>query len=151
MTVLLQLLAPVAPSPGTSDKPTITILKPDFGDGVSNVRDGINNIRREMTLTWEVLQPDQANVIVSFLEARGGTTPFWWAPSDETPLKWTCKDWSDKRQQGGLRMVTAVFRQCFDPTGGPRYKSGISYLKMLNGNRIKLQATNGDIELYQPT
>lgn len=114
MTVLT--FAPtVGPSPGTTDKPTIKKLQADFGDGYSQaVGDGINYIRRELSLEWELLTPDQAVEITNFLRARGGVEPFYYTPSDElAPVKWTCDDWSDKRGQGGMRSVTAKFKQSF--------------------------------------
>lgn len=106
---------PVAPSPGTADKPAFKILKADFGDGYSQaVPDGLNTIRRMMSVEWELLTPTDAATIINFLKARVGVEPFWWTPTDEiTALKWTCSDFSDRRGDGGFRSISAKFEQSF--------------------------------------
>ncbi len=105
-----------APSQGTEDKPKFKLLKADFGDGYTQVaRDGVNHIRRVLTLNWDLLTPTQANAIWSFLIAQGGDTPFYYTPSDEsTPLKWTCIEPSMKRIEGGMRSISATFEQSFN-------------------------------------
>lgn len=106
---------PVAPSPGTGRTQQIKLLKAEFGDGYTQTAlDGLNPIRRSLDLTWETLTPTQAKTITDFLNARGGTDPFWYTPSDETaPVKWTCEQWSDKNKKGGFRTITATFVQSF--------------------------------------
>jgi len=107
---------PVAPSPGTTSKPKLALLKASFGDGYTQVtRNGTNWIRDTLTLTWDMLTPTDALTIINFLKTQGGDTPFWYTPSDETvPVKWTCEIWDNKRIVGGLRTVTATFEQCFN-------------------------------------
>jgi phage-related protein len=106
---------PVPPSPGTSDQPRIRKLEAEFGDGYSQaVPDGLNHIKREISLDWDLLTPTQSNDIIAFFRARGGCEPFFWTPSDETTaLKWICEEWSEKRIEGGMRAVTAKFVQSF--------------------------------------
>ena len=106
---------PVAPSPGTSDKPIIKKLQAEFSDGYSqSVPDGINHIKREIGLEWDLLTPTQSTEIVNFLRARGGCEPFYWTPSDEVvALKWICEEWSEKRGEAGFRSITATFKQSF--------------------------------------
>ena len=105
----------VPPSPGTSDKPEIKLLEAEFGDGYSQaVPDGINHIRRNMSLSWDLLTPSQASVIIDFFIARKGCEPFWWTPSDEiTPIKWVCKDWDSKKTTGGFIEISAKLKQSF--------------------------------------
>lgn len=105
----------VPPSPGTSDKPNIKKLQADFGDGYSQaVPDGINHIKREISLSWDLLTPVQATELTDFFRARQGCEPFYYTPSDElTALKWICDDWSDTRSDGGFRRVTAKLMQSF--------------------------------------
>jgi phage-related protein len=107
---------PRAPDPGSEDSPKIKLLEAEFGDGYTQASpDGINHIRRNMTLSWEFLSPTQALVITNFLQARGGYEPFWWTPSNEsTAVKWTCKEWRTKREKGGLVTVNATFIQSFN-------------------------------------
>lgn len=106
---------PVPPSPGTSDAIQIKKLEAEFGDGYSQaVPDGINHMRREISLDWELLTPTQSNQIIAFFRARGGCEPFYWTPSDETTaLKWVCEEWSEKRGEGGMRSISAKFKQSF--------------------------------------
>jgi phage-related protein len=106
---------PVPPSPGTSDKAVIKKLVAEFGDGYSQaVPDGINSLRREISLDWNLLTPEQAGEIIMFFRARGGCEPFFWTPSDETTaLKWICDDWKEKRGEGGFRSISATFKQSF--------------------------------------
>lgn len=107
---------PVLPSPGTTNKHQISKLAPDFGVGASRPKlDGINPIRRTISLTWGGLLPAQAAMIVGFMRDHGQDIPFFYTPTDETvPVQWTCDDWSDKRGRGGLREVTVALKQSFD-------------------------------------
>ena len=107
---------PVAPSPGTTDKPEFKVLVADFGDGYTQgSADGLNNVQRVLSLNWETLTPAQCNTIMNFLKGTKGTGIFYYTPSNEaTALKWTCSEVSDKRGEGGLRSVTATFRQSFN-------------------------------------
>jgi phage-related protein len=107
---------PRKPDRGTEDTPKVKVLKAEFGDGYTQSSpDGLNHIRRQMTLSWEMLNPTQAAAITGFFVAQLGCTPFWWTPSDETtPVKWTCEDWKDKRGDGGFRTVQATFVQSFN-------------------------------------
>ncbi|RWB95531.1 MAG: phage tail protein [Mesorhizobium sp.] len=106
---------PVPPMPGTRNKPELKLLKAEFGDGYTQTaRDGINHMRRTLSLRWEKLLPWQKDEIIGFLEARGGSEAFYYTPSNETnPVKWTCEDWDDTRSNDGMD-VTAVLRQSFN-------------------------------------
>jgi phage-related protein len=107
-----------APRDGTLDSPKFKILKADFGDGYTQwTREGINTVRRSLSLSWEDMTPTQAKSLTDFFNDQGGVSPFYWTPSDETvALKWTCDNYTDKRGQGGLRTVTATFDQSFNQT-----------------------------------
>ena len=106
---------PRAPAAGTKDSPKVNLLRADFGDGYTQASaNGINSVRRVLSLTWELLTPTQASTITSFFVTQGGYTPFYYTPSNEsTALKWTCETWDDERGQSGLRKVTATFVQSF--------------------------------------
>lgn len=107
---------PVPPSPGTENRPEFKLLKAEFGDGYTQVtRDGMNHMRKVLSLNWDTLLPEQAREIIDFLERHGGDTAFYYTPSDETvPIKWTCEEFSDRRGKSGLREIRAVFRQSFN-------------------------------------
>jgi phage-related protein len=104
------------PSVGATNKPRVKILSAPFGDGYSQATaDGLNHIRNEFSLTWEVLTPAQADAIDTFLRTQGGATPFYWtAPGASTPQKWTCEEWSVSFIQAGFRRITATFVQSFN-------------------------------------
>lgn len=109
---------PVAPSPGTSNKPELRILRADFGDGYSQpVRDGLNHVRKTIALKWDVLTAGQAAQINAFLEERGGTEPFLYTPArTTTPIKFTCDEWQETQNAAGLSSFTATFKQSFNPS-----------------------------------
>lgn len=104
---------PVQPSPGTTDKPEVKLLEAEFGDGYTQVAaDGMNHIRRIVTLKWDCLLPDQAEAIMSFLRSKGGCEPFLYTVADDsTQVRWTCKEFS--RTYETPNTVTATFRQDF--------------------------------------
>ncbi|WP_410824338.1 phage tail protein [Methylobacterium oryzisoli] len=106
---------PVAPSPGTTNKPELALLKAEFGDGYSlTVPNGLNHIRKVITLKWDVLTSAQAAQITAFLEERGGHQPFYYTPSrTSTPVKFTCEDWSETQNAAGLSAFTATLKQDF--------------------------------------
>lgn len=108
---------PRPPDGGTQDKPEWKVLKAEFGDGYTQMApDGINPIRRVLSLTWSYLTPSQSNPMVAFLQAHIGQT-FLYSPTDEAPEKWTCEDYTDKRENGGLRTLSITFRQSFNLSG----------------------------------
>jgi phage-related protein len=98
------------------NKPKVSILKAEFGDGyVQTTASGLNHIRDEFSLTWEVLTASQADYVDTFLREQGGHTPFYWtAPGEATRQKWTCEEWSITHIQAGFRRITATFVQSFN-------------------------------------
>lgn len=107
---------PVPPSPGTTNKPEFRVLSAGFGDSYSqDAPDGINNVRKVLSLAWDTLLPIQAKAITDFLEATRGAGIFYYTPSNEAvPIKWTCREFSDRRGEAGMRTVSATFRQSFN-------------------------------------
>lgn len=107
---------PVAPSPGTTQKPELRLLRADFGDGYSmTVRDGMNHIRKTISLRWDVLTAGQAKQIVDFLEERGGDQPFYYTPArTNVPIKFTCDEWQETQNAAGLSALTATLKQDFN-------------------------------------
>lgn len=87
---------PVAPSPGTSHAPQVRLWETEFGDGYSQpTPKGLNHIRKQVQLQWDVLTYDDMRLIVAFFEGKGGSTPFKFKPYGEpVALKWTCKEWT---------------------------------------------------------
>ncbi|MEQ8899276.1 MAG: phage tail protein [Roseovarius sp.] len=92
-----QTFAPtVAPSPGTTFKPKITLNRADFGDGyVQASPRGLNHIRESMELSWHGLTEPQMILIRTFFETHGGYTPFWYQPRGRPEaLLWMCESWT---------------------------------------------------------
>ena len=112
---LLSFIPPLDPSPSTGRKTAFKILAAEFGDGYSQpTPDGINHRRRSLSLSWDVLTDDQADEIAGFLDARGGTEPFYYTPPRENmPTKWICEEFTDDVQDGGYRKIAATFKQSF--------------------------------------
>lgn len=107
---------PIPPSPGTTDTPEIKLKTADFGDGYSQeTRDGINWIRKVVSVTWDTLTVAQATAIESFFRTQGGDTPFYYALSDDMTRKWTCKVFS--RVRSAPNTYTATLRESFFPDG----------------------------------
>lgn len=105
----------IAPSPGTGEEIELKLLSAQFGDGYTQTtRDGLNHIRKSLSLSWDLLTPSQADAILNVMRAYGGDTPFLYTPSDEaTPVQWVCKKWSFRRNGGGMRSVSLTFEADF--------------------------------------
>ena len=84
-----------------------------FGDEYEqNVLDGINALRRTLSVKWDNLLPAQAAQITAFLSAQK-TLPFLWqSPYDATAGKWRCVQWNEE-QQMTVVSITAEFREVF--------------------------------------
>lgn len=111
---LLTFEPPVGPSPGTSYKPQLSILVADFGDGYSQpTPNGINHIKRRVSLKWDALTYEQMVEIESFFARHGGTRAFYYQPFGERcTLRWTCRDWS-KGSDNGVWKMSAELVQSF--------------------------------------
>lgn len=99
---LLTFTPPIGPSPGTSHKPQLKILKAEFGDGYSQpTPDGINHIRRTVSLKWNALTYEQMEEIHAFFMRHKGTIAFYYRPFGERrSIKWTCEEFSSKTDDG---------------------------------------------------
>lgn len=102
------------PSPGTSRKYKAKLKRAEFGDGYTQVtRDGLNHLRRAVTLHWEVLTEAQADAIQTFIEGQGGDTPFLYTVRGDVQRKWTC-DFADfERTHGTPNTITMTLTEDF--------------------------------------
>lgn len=109
---------PIKPSPGSTRKPELKLLKSEFGDGYTQTaRDGLNHKRDVLEIQWDYLTAEQADQIIAFFEAHGGDTPFLYIPPAKAqPVRFTCADWEETYNVRTLRSVKATFRQDFNLT-----------------------------------
>ena len=107
---------PLTPSPGSADKPEIKLLEADFGDGYTQATpEGLNSIRRVVSLKWDVLTIAQASQILAFFTAQQGSAPFYYTiPGEGAAVLWTCKEFGQGFAAYNYRSVTATLRQSFN-------------------------------------
>lgn len=105
---------PVRPSPGTAHAPQVNIYEAEFGDGYSQpTPNGINHIKRRVSLRWAGLNTNQMHEIIGFFERMGGTKPFYFDPFGMNGTgKWTCKEWNQTTERG-IWQVTAELVQSY--------------------------------------
>lgn len=111
----LPTFVPPRPPGAIADKPEVNIVKFERGDGyTSSSPNGLNHIRRVLSMTWRYLTVAQADELERFLRERGGYKPFAWKPSLEAvPLIWTCEEWAIDTQPKAWRQLNATFRQSY--------------------------------------
>lgn len=87
---------PVRPSPGTSFSNKIKLREVEFGDGYTLASPaGLNHIRKQVSLKWDALSLGQVWALDAFFTGQGGNVPFYYTlHGEDTPRKWTCKEWS---------------------------------------------------------
>lgn len=110
----LNTFAPIpGPSPGTSRKTKPKVLQAEFGDGYTqSVPDGINFLKRSITLRWDGLTYAQKEAIISFFEQHGGYQPFYYTMTgDASATRWLCTDWEDSIE--GAWKINANLKQYY--------------------------------------
>lgn len=92
------------------------VLTAQFGDGYSQrVTDGINNITREWSVSFNSKSISDINNIESFLIARKGSEGFLWTPPGEsTTYAVICPDWSRTYDTHISASLQTKFIQIFD-------------------------------------
>lgn len=107
----------IAPSPGTRHKPEVKLREAPFGDGYAQAApDGLNHIRRVVTLTWAALPKEVAEQLDAFFVERGGYKAFLYQPEGfAAPVGWTCREWSSSSTTPWT--YSATLRQDFSGTG----------------------------------
>ena len=106
-------IAPIQPA-GKNTSPLASRLL--LGDGYEvESRFGLNNVRPEWSLVWEVGQ-SQADQIDAFLQARADAGEhFDWQPPDAaTALRWRCDEWNVEQLAFNWFRVSATFRRVFE-------------------------------------
>lgn len=107
---------PYEPTFQSSEQFSTRILRSDFGDGYSQrAADGLNAIRRSWNLTFNNLTATEAEALVQFFIARGGTDIIDWQPVGYgVSKKFTCESWTRTPIAGGYATVSANLKEEFD-------------------------------------
>ncbi|KAA0573367.1 phage tail protein [Azospirillum sp. Sh1] len=107
---------PYPPVLGSEIEPEFKVLEAGFGDGYTQrAADGLNNIRDQLTVTWERLTSTELSVIEDFIRARRGTESFWWQPpGDHYPRRWICRKLKRTRASNNGINLNATFIEVFD-------------------------------------
>lgn len=107
----------IAPDYGSPVEIEPRVLRGQFGDGYAQrTADGINHIAEKWDLTFGVRTPAEADAILTFLRARGGTEAFDWTSPTGTTGRWTCPRWSYVPNNAATNTITARFEQDFSPS-----------------------------------
>lgn len=101
-----------APVPELTKQPRV--LMTNFGDGyVQRAKDGINTVRAVYSLFFGRNNTD-ADAIIAFLDARGGSESFdWTPPGGSSSIKAICREYHRVLEKNGS-VVTATFEQVFE-------------------------------------
>lgn len=104
---------PVTPAPKEVE-PTGTKML--LGDGYEvALRFGLNNVRPEWRLKWEVRETDAVQ-IDTFLQARAnaGEAFDWQPPDSASALRWRCEEWTVTQEVHNWYSLTATFKRVFE-------------------------------------
>lgn len=105
-----------SPTYGSSAKTKCRVLSTNFGDGYrQRAADGINAAPVSWSLSFQHLDSEDVEDILSFFDEKGGHEAFQWTPpGGTTALKWTCSEWDHTPEPGGRGSISATFIQEFD-------------------------------------
>jgi len=108
----------ITPAYGASKASAPTIRKVQFGDGYEQrLNFGLNQNPKTWNLTWNNITEANADTIEAFLDARAldGASFDWTPPDTSTSYKWVCETWDKSIPYTGRAVITATFRQVFEP------------------------------------
>ena len=107
----------VNPDWGYTKERTPRVLKVEFGDGYEgSAKDGINNNPLKISFTWGDIDDTEKDLIMDFLDARGGSESFDYTLPDElTSRTIKCMKYSAKYFALEAWQVDAVFEEKFLP------------------------------------
>ena len=96
-----------------SEKAAVDVVR--FGDGHAlDTPAGINNIRREYRVEWDVLTRAESDLLIGFFRARRGVERIAWTPHGDVAGEWVCATWSRTWIAGGARAnVRATLEERF--------------------------------------
>ena len=91
------------------------VLRVSFGDGYEQrVPDGINNIKRSWTLSYQQETPD-ADIIEAFLKSTKGADSFTWTPPRGSTGSWiiSSEGWTREVANFGYEKINVTFEEVF--------------------------------------
>ena len=96
-----------------SSKPRVR--KFQAGDGYEQrVRFGLNTNPKEWQLVFSNRTDAERDLIVAFLDARGGVENFDWTPPRGPVGKFVCEEWQVTLSNCNNNQIRATFRQVYD-------------------------------------
>jgi phage-related protein len=102
-----------APSYGASYATKYRVLQNDFGDGYDQtVQDGLNNVQQIWEVPWNNISDENAQDILTQLDALAGKVFEWLTPNGETK-KFRCKSVNQSFVGFQTRNISATFEESF--------------------------------------
>jgi phage-related protein len=111
-------IPPVHPAPQRTSASSGLLL---LGDGYERATQfGLNSIRPEWQLVWEVTAAD-AGTIEAFLQdrANAGESFDWQPPDAAIAFRWRCDEWNVEQTAFNWYRVSAAFRRVFELSTAP--------------------------------
>ena len=92
------------------------VRKFQSGDGYEQrIRFGLNTNPKEWQLVFSNRTDAERDLILAFLDARGGVESFDWTPPRGTAGKYVCEEWQTTLSNCNNNQIRATFRQVFEP------------------------------------
>lgn len=108
----------ITPAYGAEKRSAPVMRRVQFGDGYEQrLRYGLNQNSKVWALTWNNITEADADTIETFLDARAadGDSFTWTPPAEASAAEWVCEEWSKSIPYTGRAIITATFRQVFEP------------------------------------
>lgn len=95
-------------------KPRVRVAQ--FGDGYQQrVGDGINTMQTTWPLTFAMRDDAERDLILAFLDARGGIEAFDWTPPfGGSAIRAVCREWNWTPEKYNLNTITATFERVYE-------------------------------------
>ena len=85
------------------------------GDGYEQrIRFGLNTNPKEWQLVFSNRTDAERDLIIAFLDARGGVENFDWTPPRGSAGKYVCEEWQVTLSNCNNNQIRATFRQVFE-------------------------------------
>lgn len=106
-------------SPKPDDEPEMTseikLYKAEFGGYTQRIGQGVNNVRRSITLNWTNILESEATTLETFCNQHTAGQAFYWTPNGMSLMKWSLVRFRRKIRGAGFSGFTMEIQQEFDP------------------------------------